>query len=369
MPAHARAGSGSLAMPPVPGLRSDRGRITLATKRKTTGKNTRGRQRRADTGRRTASKKKSSVGRLILCAMIEVIVLLVIGVIVAWNQGLSDWMQSFTSPVVQELDISGISSSNAVLMQVDGGHVIGSVNGEETMYPASLTKMMTAIVAIENIGDLDEKITLTDENFSGLYEEDATQAGFQSGESVRAIDLLYGALLPSGAECCLALATYVSGSEDAFVEQMNQKAEELGMDHSHFCDTVGLHDPDHYSTAEDMAILLKYCIRNDTFRKIIQTARYSTGVTNVHPDGITFYSTLFKSLTDASVTGGQILGGKTGYTDEAGYCLASFAEIGGREYILVTGGAVGDSTNTAPHIQDAVTVYNRLGEAVQALNS
>ena len=126
-----------------------------------------------------------------------------------------------------------------------------------------------------------------------------------------------------------------------------------------------MHDPDHYSTVKDIAVLMKYCIKNDTFREIIETARHSTGITNVHPDGITYYSTMFKNLSDPTVTGGKILGGKTGYTSEAGHCLASFAEIEGREYIFVTAGAPGSEVNNIPHIQDAVTVYNRVGAAIE----
>ena len=277
-------------------------------------------------------------------------------------------MESLQRPVVRKLEMSGINSPYAVLMQAKGGKVIGNMKADDRIYPASMTKIMTVIVAIENLDDLDQEITLTNEMFEGLYEQDATQAGFQPGEVVRAIDLLYGAMLPSGAECCNALADTIGGSEEGFVDLMNKKAEKLGMDGTHFCDTTGLHDPDHYSTVRDIAILLKYSLRNETFREIIESARHSSGVTNIHPDGITYYSTLFKNLSDTSVTGGEILGGKTGYTDEAGLCLASFAEIDGREYILVTAGAAGN-TGQPLHVQDAVTIYNRLGRAIEDMSA
>ena len=169
--------------------------------------------------------------------------------------------------------------------------------------------MMTAVVAMEHLKDLETGITLSQEMFAGLYERDATQAGFQPGETVRAIDLLYGVMLPSGAECCIALAEYISGSEAAFVQLMNEKAKKLKMDQTHFCDSTGLHDPEHYSTVHDMAVLLKYCLKNETFREIIESPWHSTGVTNIHPDGITFYSTMFKNLSDSAVTEGKILGG------------------------------------------------------------
>ena len=125
------------------------------------------------------------------------------------------------------------------------------------------------------------------------------------------------------------------------------------MNGTHFCDTTGLHDPDHYSTVRDIAVLLRYALRNDTFREIIESPRHSTGVTNIHPSGITYYSTMFKNLSDPSVTGGKILGGKTGYTSEAGL------------YILVTAGASGN-TGSPLHVKDAVTIYNRLGKAIEA---
>lgn len=318
---------------------------------------------------KSRKQRKQNKSRMIFCIAMEMIVVLILVLVVGWNYGMGtqlvEWIEQMRKPVVKELDISGINSPYAVLMQVRGGRVIGEINGEQQMYPASMTKIMTTIVAIENLKDLDQEITLTNEMFEGLYEQDATQAGFQPGETVRAIDLLYGVMLPSGAECCIALADTISGSEADFVTLMNEKAAKLGMSGTNFCDTTGLHDANHYSTAKDIAVLLKYALRNDTFREIIESPYHSTPATNIHPDGITFYSTMFKNLSDTAVTDGQIMGGKTGYTGEAGHCLASFAEIDGTEYILVTGGASGTGI---PHINDALTVYNRLGAATQALN-
>lgn len=315
--------------------------------------------------RRRKRRRKNRKGTLFLCIAVEIAAVLALVIMLGWKYDFGSWLSQLGKPVVQELDISGINSSCAVLMQARGGKIIGEINGEQTMYPASMTKIMTAIVAIEELDSLDREITLTDETFAGLYERDATQAGFQPDETVQAIDLLYGVMLPSGAECCIALADDIAGSEEGFVELMNQKAEKLGMDGTHFCDSTGLHDPDHYSTAKDIAVLLKYAIRNDTFREIIESPYHSTAATNIHPDGITFYSSMFNNLPDPSVTGGKILGGKTGFTNDAGLCLASFAEIDGTEYILVTAGAFSAGT---PHITDAVTIYNRLGEAALALH-
>lgn len=323
-------------------------------------------EHRQPAGRPARARRRRRQNRrtLLICLLIEILLILVVG----WRLGMGAEIKyafnNMRKPAVKELDITGINSPYAVLIQARNGKVLGEINSEETMYPASMTKIMTTIVAIENLSDLSQEITITNEMVADLYAQDAMQAGFQPGESVRVIDLLYGVMLPSGAECCIALAERVAGSESAFVEMMNEKASQIGMEGTHFCDTTGLHDPEHYSTAKDMALLLKYALKNDTFREIIESPYYSTPGTNVHSGGITFYSTMFKSLSDTSVIDGQIMGGKTGYTDAAGHCLASFAEIDGVEYILVTAGAAGTGS---PHIDDAVKLYNRLGEASSVL--
>ena len=325
------------------------------------------RKGRAQVERRRKLRRKKQRRRVLISALVEVLILAVLAIAFCWDRGLgakvSGLMGVFDGPPVKELDVSGVNSSNVVLMDVKSGKVIGELNGEERIYPASMTKIMTAIVALEAFSDLDREITLSEDIFYALDGQDATQAGFQPGESVRIRDLVYGVILPSGAECCLALADEVSGSEEAFVEKMNAKAKSIGMKDTHFMDCTGLHDPEHYSTAYDIALLLKYALHNDTFRDVIESHFHSTPGTNVHPDGITYYSTMFKNMSDSSVTGGEILGGKTGYTSEAGHCLASFAQIYHREYILVTAGAAADATGV-PHILDAKTIYNRLGEAV-----
>ena len=327
----------------------------------------RDRGRRAQVERRRKIRRRKQRRRVLVSALVEVVILAVLAVAFCWNRGLgakvSGLMGVFDGAPVKELDVTGVNSSNVVLMDVKSGKVIGEMNGEDRIYPASMTKIMTAIVALESFSDLDREITLSEDIFYALDGQDATQAGFQPGESVRIRDLVYGVILPSGAECCLALADEVAGSEDAFVEKMNAKAKSIGMKDTHFVDCTGLHDPEHYSTAYDIALLLKYALHNDTFRDVIESHFHSTPGTNVHSDGITYYSTMFKNMSDTSVTGGEILGGKTGYTSEAGHCLASFAQIYDREYILVTAGAAADATGI-PHILDAKTIYNRLGEAV-----
>ena len=203
-------------------------------------------------------------------------------------------------------------------------------------------------------------MTLPEDIFPELRAEGASMAGFRPGETATVRDLLYGALLPSGAECCEALAREVSGSEEAFVELMNQKAAELEMRSTHFCNPTGLHDPEHVSTVRDMARLTEAALQNETFRKLFTTERYTVPATNCHPQGFTMHSTLLSQLDGTELHSGRILGGKTGYTGEAGLCLASLAEVKGREYILVTAGAGGNHSTAPYHIEDAVTVYRRV---------
>lgn len=255
-----------------------------------------------------------------------------------------------------------LHSTQAILVRLDDYAILMQKNSDQKIYPASLTKMMTAIVAIENLPNGQVKITLPESIFHELNNADATMAGFQPNEQVRAIDLLYGALLPSGAECCIGLANQIAGSEQSFVSMMNQKAADLGMNNSCFANATGLHDENHYTTVKDLAILLSYALKNDTFREIFTSSRHSTPPTNKHLKGITFYSTLFESLKNPDTNDGRILGGKTGYTSEACLCLASLAEESGEEYILVTAGAKGNHKTEQYNITDAFAVYNSLGK-------
>ena len=128
---------------------------------------------------------------------------------------------------------------------------------------------MTAVLAIENTDDLSQTVTLPYDIFEPLYEENASMAGFQPGEESTLKDLLYGILLPSGAECCMAFADRIAGSEEAFVDMMNEKAAEIGMSNTHFCNATGLHNPDHYSTVKDISVLFEICFA---------IRRFSTGI-------------------------------------------------------------------------------------------
>lgn len=260
-----------------------------------------------------------------------------------------------------DIDLQSIYSSNAVLADLTTNQIIAEKKSERRIYPASMTKIMTAVLAIENTDSLYDTVTLPTNIFEDLYAQGASMAGFLPGESVTYMDLLYGILLPSGAECCLTFAENIAGSESAFVDMMNEKAEEIGMKKTHFCNSTGLHNKNHYTTVKDIAVLLGYALQNENFRAAFTASFYSVQPNEFHPEGFTFYSSMFINLDSPYVSGGEILGGKTGYTDEAGLCLASLAFVNGREYILVTAGADGDHTTEQYNILDALNVYNQVG--------
>lgn len=250
-----------------------------------------------------------------------------------------------------------LNSSCVLLMRRSDGQVLLEENADQKIYPASMSKIMTAVVAIESLADLEEKIVLNEALFDALWRENAATAGFLPGEEATALDLLYGAMLPSGAECAVGLAEHVAGSEKEYVQLMNDKALRLGLEDTSYANASGLHHRRHYTTARDMARLLDYAVENDIFREIITSPRHATSGTRLHPDGLVLNSTLFSRLESPQAGGGSILGGKTGYTEEAGQCLAAVAELDGEEYILITAGALpGDFRTQQLHIDDAIAV-------------
>lgn len=272
-----------------------------------------------------------------------------------------------TEPHIDHIDLAqlNLNSPCAILTDAETGEILGEYNGQEQIYPASLTKIMTALLAIEHTSDFSETVTVPGSIFPDLYAQNASMAGFQPGETASLEDLLYGVLLPSGAECSLTFALQIAGSEEAFVGLMNEKAAALGMEHTHFANATGLHDPEHYSTVHDLSLLLRFCLQDETFRTVFTTFRHSTAPSAQHPDGFTFFSTLSPDLEEGVFSGGEILGGKTGYTQEAGLCLASLAQIQGREYLLVTAGAPGDHQSDPLHVRDAAEVYGQLALSLE----
>ena len=263
-----------------------------------------------------------------------------------------------TAYLEEDADFPQIKSDFVYMVDMDTGQVMIDKGSEDQIYPASMTKMMTLLVAIENAPALDSTMTLGPEVFAGLAEAHASVAGFKQGETVSVKDLLYGLFLPSGADAAQALALEEAGSETAFVGLMNEKAAELGMTGTHFVNTSGLHDPDHYTTLRDLETLMRYALENPTFNEIFQTRRY-TATPSLHTGGLVWESTLFAKISStdpAKIDNDSILGGKTGYTNPAGLCLASIAEKNGTRYMLITAHA--PVSNTPYHILDADHIYD-----------
>lgn len=261
-------------------------------------------------------------------------------------------------PVVTiDLDESALSSDFIFFVRDYDWNVMYERNGYDIMYPASMTKIMTAVLALENIPDLNTPVTVWQEDSEMYYTADASVAGFEAWEEVCALDLLYGVMLPSGADACEALARHIAGSREGFVDMMNAKAAELGMENTHFMNCTGLHDENHYSTCSDMAKLLSYALTFDTFRAVSSTQGWICTPTDIHPDGLYLGSTLGAIEAQQLENGAVILGGKTGTEDAAGRCLASYGQYLEDDYILITGHAPSDG---AGNLQDSLVLFGSL---------
>ncbi|MBR6708959.1 MAG: D-alanyl-D-alanine carboxypeptidase [Clostridia bacterium] len=247
-----------------------------------------------------------------------------------------------------------VLSTNAICMDLESGEVLVERLPDERIYPASMTKVMTLIVAYEELASFEETFTFTDTLINPLVEANASRAGFSAGETVPVIDLFYAAALPSGADATAALSILVAGSEEAFAERMTQKAIEMGLTQTRFANASGLHDDNHYSTVREIAAIFSYAMQIEPLREILSTYQYTCSPTPQHPEGVPLKSTLFAYLSGDELPGMRILAGKTGYTLEAKRCLVSLARSDeGREYIAVT---VGGETKWTP-ITDALEMY------------
>lgn len=245
---------------------------------------------------------------------------------------------------VQAEEIDGILSQNIIMYNLNDDEIIYEKNSNDRVNIASLTKIMTAIVSIENINDYNQSILITNTMLKDVT-NDLSVAGFKAGDIATYNDLLYGTLLKSGADATNILANSISGSIDKFVQLMNDKAKELGMNNTSFSNTIGIEGNNHYSSAKDIAILLKYSIKNKKFKEIFETEHYENSKYNM--DG-----PLKRINTDEN---NYIIGAKTGYTTKAGLCLASIAKYNNISYLLVTIGAPKD--DYMQHIKDSKKIY------------
>lgn len=246
----------------------------------------------------------------------------------------------FTTDRTAEMDKNFVTANNSLLIDADTGEILGRHSSKLKIYPASMTKVMTLLVAVENLDNaqLSDTYPMTYELLAPLVEANASRVGFEVDEVVTVKDMLYGLILPSGADAAVGLCNYIAGSEENFVRLMNDKAEELGLTETHFMNSSGLHDKNHYTTCIEMSMIMKAAMNEPLCREILSTYTYTTSSTEQHPDGIVLYSNMFSRMYGTEVEGVTITSGKTGYTDEAGQCLVSYAEKGEHNYILVIAG-------------------------------
>lgn len=244
-----------------------------------------------------------------------------------------------------------LNSKYAYLIDPQTDIVYLDQGSEERIYPASMTKVLTVSLALEHIDNLHQEVQIEQIDLEGLFEAGASVAGFYVGEKVTYEDLLYGALLPSGADACYALARLTCGSKEKFVEAMNDKLKELHLENSHFVNPTGLHDNQHYTTAKDMSIILEYALQNPQFVKIFEARTYESSHKNHQWASCLKRAEILKDIhTDV------IDGAKSGFTDEAELTLASTMTIDSHQLIFVSGYAVGQRTQN--HIKDALNVYD-----------
>jgi D-alanyl-D-alanine carboxypeptidase (penicillin-binding protein 5/6) len=247
-----------------------------------------------------------------------------------------------------------VVSPYAVLINLDTGKVIGARDADAVISPASMTKIMTILVAAEHVRSLDDTFTITQEISDYVYQNDCSTAGFLAGDTMTVRDLMYGTILPSGADASLGLATALAGSQEAFVELMNQKAEELGLSGTaHFTSCIGIYNEDNHCTVTDMAMILKAALENELAREVLSAHTYTTGPTAEHPEGITLSNWFLRRIEDKDAHG-TVVAAKTGFVAQSGNCAASYNEGNdGGHYICVTAGA----NSSWRCIYDHVAIY------------
>ena len=247
-----------------------------------------------------------------------------------------------------------VASSYAVLLDLDTGKVIAGRGAKTRMFPASMTKILTVLVAAEHIKSLDDEYEINEGIVKYVLENDCSNVGLDVGDKQTVKDLMYGTILKSGADAAIGLAEYVAGSQEAFVELMNQKVAELGLSGSaHFTNCVGIFDEDLYCTPLDIAIILKAAEENKLCHEILSTKEYTTSPTKAAPNGINISNLFIRRIEDKD-TLGTVLGAKTGYVHQAGSCAASYeVSATGKHYICVTA----KSWSSWRCIYDHVAIY------------
>ena len=268
----------------------------------------------------------------------------------------SSYLSSTASNVSRITD--QIRSNNVILVDLDSYTSVAEKSADKRIYPASMTKVMSLLVACENLKSLKTTLTVTQETVDYMDRMGGSGIGLKVGEKLSTQDLLYLTAYQSDTIAIIMLANHISGSEAKFVDLMNAKARALNLGNTHFSNCTGLYDEDNYTTCREMAAIFAYALENPLCKELL------TSYNAYSIDGrYTLYSSWYSGRFNdnprlATVT---VMGGKTGYIDESGFCLVSYAESrsSGRKYIQVTvGQPKGSGLTEDLSVKDIKYVYN-----------
>ncbi len=251
-----------------------------------------------------------------------------------------------------EYNAPQISARTAVLIDASTGQVIYEKNMDQKMYPASITKIMTSILAIENL-DMADMLTASEEAIDAVP-RDTSNIALDYGEEISVEDLLYATLLASGNDSSNVLACGVSGSTDEFAKLMTDKAKEYGAKNTNFVNANGLHDENHYTSAYDMAQIMRHAISNETFCKIVGTVLYEAMPTNKQEE-VRVFANSHQMIKNTPYIYDGTIGGKTGWTTNAGHTLVTAAKRDDTTLIAVVMDA-GDSIDVK--FEETVSLFN-----------
>lgn len=249
------------------------------------------------------------------------------------------------------LEYPNLHYENTIIYDLTNDEVLYELKSDEVKSIASLTKLMTIITAIENNTDWSKKI-IYNQNMKNNVAWYASVAGFKVGDILTFDDLLYSAMLPSGADATVALAIATSGSLDSFVEKMNLTAKKIGMKDSNFVNVHGLDEQNHYSTAADIQKLLVYALKNPKFKEVYTTKEYTLST------GQKIKSTIQKQADISNIDISKIKGSKTGFTNNAGLCISVLMNHKNHDIVIITLGAEENPNGIAYNLSDALTLID-----------
>ena len=238
------------------------------------------------------------------------------------------------SDIYAVVDEEKIHSSNVGVYNIEDMSLIYGKNIDERISIASITKVMTAIVAVENVEDVYNSVKIDYNQISKWLYEELSIAGIYDGQELTYYDLIATMLIPSGADSAIFIASNIFKNYNEFINKMNEKASELGMNSTHFSNPVGYDDENNYSTIEDVAIMMNYALKNNTLKDILTMKKYTTS-----DNKLTVYSTLDSLAIKYGVQIDKIIGGKTGTTQNSGRCLASFSDDEGVPLLVIVVGS------------------------------